>query len=220
MHRAVLGAIAIFCILGLMLSSTVQAGALEKRSRIELRAGLTGLKSEKASALTTDVQVVSGKGGFLGGLAYSYWIRENVALSLSASYLKAESKTQTDLGAIYSHNVTIVPTVLSLRFYLHESDLKSAFRPFAEVGLGAFVASVNEASSGEEIVQESLTQTSYGGYVGGGLDFQINHYLMLGTRAGYHLISDFSDPMGGRKNYSGPEMNFGVSLLFGKGVGE
>lgn len=220
MHRAVLGAIAIICILGLVLSSTVQAGALEKRSRIELRVGLSGLKSEKAQTTATDVQVISGKGGFLGGLAYSYWIRENVALSLSASYLMAESKTQTDLGAIYSHNVTIVPTVLSLRFYLHESELKSAFRPFAEIGLGTFIGSVNEARAGDEVVQESMTQTSYGGYVGGGLDFQINHFLMVGTKAGYHLISDFSDPMGGRVNYSGPEMNVGVSFLFGKGVGE
>jgi outer membrane protein W len=222
MHRAVLGAVTSFCILVLMLSSTAQAEALalEKRSRIELRAGLSGLKNERAQVTQTEVEVVSGKGGFQGGLAYSYWIRENVALGLSASILLAESKTQTELGAIYTHNVTIVPALLALRFYLHESDLKSAFRPYAEVGLGSFVASVNKAVIGDQIIQESKTQTSLGGFAGAGLDFQISHFLMVGTRAGYHFISDYSDSMGGRVNYSGPEINAGLSFLFGKGVGE
>lgn len=71
--------------------------------------------------------------------------------------------------------------------------------------------------SGTGIVQEALIQATIGTYVGGGVDFAIGRYLMLG--AGYHLIADFSEPIRGRRNFSGPELSFSLSFLWGKDVG-
>ena len=63
-------------------------------------------------------------------------------------------------------------------------------------------------------------QATIGTYVGGGVDFAIGRYLMLGASAGYHLIANFAEPIRGRKNFSGPELSISLSLLWGKDVGE
>lgn len=70
------------------------------------------------------------------------------------------------------------------------------------------------------IVQEGRIQASLGAYIGGGVDFAIGRYLMLGASAGYHLIENFAEPIRGRKNFGGPELSFSLSLLWGKDVGE
>ena len=68
------------------------------------------------------------------------------------------------------------------------------------------------------IVQEARIQASLGAYIGGGVDFAIGRYLMLGASAGYHLIANFAEPIRGRRNFSGPELSFSLSLLWGKDV--
>ena len=68
------------------------------------------------------------------------------------------------------------------------------------------------------IVQEGRIQASLGAYIGGGVDFAIGRYLMLGASAGYHLIANFAEPIKGRRNFSGPELSFSLSLLWGKDV--
>ncbi len=73
--------------------------------------------------------------------------------------------------------------------------------------------------SGTGIVQEARIQATIGTYVGGGVDFAISRYLMLGASAGYHLIANFAEPIRSRKNFSGLELSFSLSFLWGKDVG-
>ena len=70
------------------------------------------------------------------------------------------------------------------------------------------------------IVQEARMQASLGAYIGGGVDFAIGRYLMLGASAGYHLVANFAEPIRGRRNFSGPELSISLSLLWGKDVRE
>ena len=71
-----------------------------------------------------------------------------------------------------------------------------------------------------QLVQEVRAQATIGTYVGGGVDFAIGRYLMLGASAGYHVIANFAEPIRGRRNFSGPELSISLSLLWGKDVGE
>ena len=82
----------------------------------------------------------------------------------------------------------------------------------------ADLENINLGSGTPGIVQEARIQATIGIYVGGGVDFAIGRYLMLGASAGYHLIADFAEPVRSRKNFSGPELSFSLSLLWGKGV--
>jgi hypothetical protein len=53
--------------------------------------------------------------------------------------------------------------------------------------------------------------------LGGGFDAQINRYFMIGVSAGYNFMSDFSTPLAGSRNHSGPGVNIELSFLWGKG---
>ena len=38
---------------------------------------------------------------------------------------------------------------------------------------------------------------------------------MFGMFAGYHLVSDFSDPIGSQKNHSSPDFGISLSWMWG-----
>jgi hypothetical protein len=59
---------------------------------------------------------------------------------------------------------------------------------------------------------------AFAGQLGGGVDIQLGRHFMLDTKAVYNLASDFREPLGGRKNYSGFEFSVGLNFLFGKGI--
>ncbi|MCP4600285.1 MAG: hypothetical protein GY847_07095, partial [Proteobacteria bacterium] len=61
-------------------------------------------------------------------------------------------------------------------------------------------------------------ETAFGGQLAAGLDFVTGRNFMMSAGFGWNLMSDFNEPIGGSKNYSGPEFSFGFSWLFGKGV--
>ncbi len=87
------------------------------------------------------------------------------------------------------------------------------------VNVQADLEKLNLDLTTSRIVQEGRIQASLGAYIGGGVDFAIGRYLMLGASAGYHLIANFAEPIRGRKNFSGLELSFSLSLLWGKDVG-
>jgi hypothetical protein len=40
---------------------------------------------------------------------------------------------------------------------------------------------------------------------------------MIGVNGGYNRLANFSQPVGTLKNHSGPEVNFSVGWMFGRG---
>ena len=70
---------------------------------------------------------------------------------------------------------------------------------------------------GTQVVVETGVETAFGGRLGGGTDVLLGRHFMVNASAGYNLVSDFSEPVGGRDNYSGFEMRVGVSWSFGWG---
>ena len=46
----------------------------------------------------------------------------------------------------------------------------------------------------------------------------MGRHFMVGIQGGFNLMSDFNEPLAGRKNFSGFELSIGASWLFGKGV--
>ncbi len=65
--------------------------------------------------------------------------------------------------------------------------------------------------------EASRTEAVFGGQVEAGIDFLLGRRVMTGLRFAYDLMSDFQQPIGGCRNYSGPEFTIGLGFLIGGG---
>ena len=120
------------------------------------------------------------------------------------------------LASEVSTDVTSVANILlGARYYFPKASLRSSLRPYLAAAAGPYIASVVGGTFGTV-----GTEAAPGGWVGVGLDVPVNRWFMLGLDGGYNLVADFSEPVGGRKNYSGFQVLLGFSWTFGKGVRE
>ncbi len=245
-----------------------------KRSRIEMRGGYwnpIGRSTTNAGGLARQ-SVESGRvwhsvENVMGSLAYTYQLKENLALMVRWPMLVAEVEQNVGVLGISEDAVIVMPLLFGARYYWPLAP--SPFRPYVVASAGPYFLSdtyqkvgtgqdvpkvdieaegvsvkvqegdegrtvnvdvkglnvqadlenINLGSDTSGIFQEARLQATIGTYVGGGVDFAIGRYLILGASAGYHLIANFAEPVRNRKNFSGPELSFSLSLLWGKDVG-
>ena len=199
-----------------------------KRSRIELHGGYWNPIGR--STTSTDGLVRQRTENMSGSIAYTYQLNKNLALMIRYAGLFEEAKNNVGVS---QDVVSILSFFFGARYYWPLAPhpfrfyLVASAGPYfsqdtwQEVGIGQGVPNVDIETEDVSVkVQVVEDQATIGTYVGGGIDFAIGRYLMVGTSAGYHLIANFAEPIRGRKNFSGPELNFGLSLLWGKDVGE
>jgi hypothetical protein len=202
----------------LMTAAAAHARPLEKRSRIELRGGLWNLEGRVTSQAGADkIEMTLESRGPVAGLTYGYWLREHVAATASITFLFAKVSSQIESSRTSTSVVGVFSMLLGVRYYLPQPDMESPWRPYLAAGVGSYIGAEDKSEVGSQIVTETHTETAFGGYLGGGLDLQLSRRFMLGTAAGYHLMTDYSQPLGGRKNYSAPEFSLSISFLFGGG---
>jgi hypothetical protein len=63
----------------------------------------------------------------------------------------------------------------------------------------------------------STRETTMGGHVGGGVDLHLARPFAIGLHGGYYWMLDFSQPVGLRSNYSGPQFAVSLGWMFGRG---
>ncbi|MDE2697558.1 MAG: caspase family protein [Gemmatimonadota bacterium] len=212
-----------------------------KRSRIELRGGYWNPGGESNTGGLVRQSIGSGwlrqrVENMMGSIAYTYQLKTDLALIVRWAGLIAEVEQNVGVLDTSQSVVIITPLLFGVRYYWPLTP--SPFRPYVVASAGPYflqdvwqndqVIWQDEREDDEEddreytglLVQEVKAQATIGTYVGGGIDFAIGRYLMLGASAGYHLIANFAEPIRGRKNFSGPELSFSLSLLWGKDVGK
>jgi hypothetical protein len=203
----------------LLLSSCTFAESLEKRHQIGLRLGMwnqtTGVTTEVSDdGVSTSVEA----SGFLGGISYGHWLEEYLALTIDISGMAAEISTRSDASGVSTETSVIGAIQMGVKAYFLKSTYTSPVRPFARVAIGPFTGSQSITHAGRTVYESTRSETAFGGQLGAGVDFILGRHFMTGFAACYNLMSDFSRPIGGSRNYSGPEFSFGFSYLFGKGV--
>ena len=154
----------------------------------------------------------------MGSVAYTYQLNENLALIIRWAGLIAEVEQNVGVLGTSQGVVIVMPLLFGVRYYWPLAP--SPFRPYVVASAGPYFLQDVWQDDSVRLVQEVRVQATIGTYVGGGIDFAIGRYLMLGASAGYHLIANFAEPVRSRKNFSGPELSFSLSLLWGKDVGE
>lgn len=180
------------------------------RSALELQLGVWSGGASNTVGVT-GIRSEAKVGAFAGGLLYTNWIRENISVTLSAGLLAAKASSTVSHGGIDQQVSSVVPLLLGIRFYLPEPLPDAMVRPFLSAAVGTYVGS--EAKN-TLLTQEAHTEAAFGGRLGAGIDFFLSDHFKLGANAGYHLLSDFSTPVGARKNYSGADFSIGIGYVF------
>jgi hypothetical protein len=152
--------------------------------------------------------------GFLGGLSYAYWVKEDLSAGISAGALAGEATSSVSTRGVSQRTSAVVPVLLGLRYYLGEPSAASIARPFLSVGLGPFIG---VETKNETFLQESHSETALGTRLGGGIDFLLSQLFKLGANVGYNLMTDFSTSVGARKNYSCAEFSLSFGIILGEG---
>jgi hypothetical protein len=155
--------------------------------------------------------------GFLGSIGYSRWLKEGLALTGSAGFLSAEAKTSAGTSGFESRSASVFLLFFGARYYFPESTFGSQWRPYASAEIGPVIGSQSELKLGSVIAGESITRAALGARIGTGVDIQLGRRAMLGVSAGYDLMTDFSDAIGGQENHSGPDFGISIGFLFGGG---
>lgn len=203
-------------VLGLAVSA--DAISLEKRHQLTLRLGLwnqiTDIRTEVGIG---GVETSVGSSGMLGGLTYGHWLEEHLALTFGVGGMALDVSTNTGAFGVTTETSSIASMLMGVKYYFARSTLESSVRPYLKSSVGPFIGSQSSNKVGITIIYESRTEFAVGGQLGAGVDFVIGRHFMMGAGLGYNLMTDFNEPIGGSRNYSGPEFSFDFSWLFGKG---
>lgn len=207
--------IAFLLLLLLGTSDPLPAQELDGRSRIALLVGF-GFRSESSVGVSAGgVETVAGGSGVLGGLGWTRWLDEGRAVTLSASVISVDSSVRTGVSGSHVRSAQVIPLMVGLAWYLPvEPD--TGVRPFGAVEVGPVLGVESRVSSGVVNEVGSYTRGAFGGRLGVGVDFLWGHRFTVGLGGGYRVMTDFSDPVGGRRNHSAPDFTLSLGLLFGE----
>ena len=197
--------------------------SLRGSSSLELNLGLWSESRASAQISQSGVQSSAKTNGFIGGLTYSYWMRENVAITVAGSLLSAEATMNVvNAAAGYSSIATaltsplqsansIASFIVGMRYYLPEPEQEDHVRPFVSVGVGSYMGF--EASNSLLSVS-AHSESAFGGRVGAGLDVFLGSVVKFNANAGYNVMTDFQNAVGARRNFNGIDASLGIGFIF------
>ena len=186
--------------------------SLNRRSCIDLHIGLWNESKAGNQFTPTGFKSTAKSSGFVGGLSFNHWLREHVAVTLSAGVLSAEATSTSSLLGTTQRASAVIPVLLGIKYYIPEPYLDETIRPYVSVGVGPYWGFEAENTT---FSQSAHTETALGGRFGGGIDFLLGRSFKLGANLGYNVMTDFRTPVAARDNFNGPDFSFGIGFLFG-----
>ncbi|MCL4512142.1 MAG: porin family protein [Bacteroidetes bacterium] len=187
---------------------------LKGRSVLELNMGVWGGSKVSNTIGTTGIQSTANTSSFAAGILYAYGLQEGVAVTLSAGVLTAGASSNVGIYGINQQASSVIPLLLGIRYYVPSPEPDARIRPFISVAVGSYIAFEASNSVGMTVLQESHTESAFGGRAGVGVDLYVNNHFKFVANAGYNLMTDFSTPVAARMNYNGGEFSLGVGFAF------
>lgn len=166
-----------------------------KNSKSEVEVGIGG------------VNVNAGNEGLGGKITYNYLLDDEFAINISAGLLSSN----VTVSATETSTSSIIPIMFGVKYFLINYSNEKPVKPYLTGATGLLIGSRTETSV---TTVSASTETALNLYLGAGADFVLGSLVKLNAGAGYNIASDFSEPVGSRKNYSGTEFSFGVGLMF------
>jgi hypothetical protein len=189
---------------------------LDGRNRIDLRWTIsTG--GGASSVSTPGAYVETSVTGFGGGLDYYRWFREDWALAFNASGRAVDARTYAGLPGTGTEATTISSLLVGVRWTPAKNPTASV-RPYLTGLVGPYIGTGTSTSAGLPGARvQTKVQAAPGVYLGGGVDFRIGGHFLLGVGIGADLPANFSEELGGTKNYRTFQMNVSFGWAWGKG---
>jgi hypothetical protein len=189
-----------------LLVGQANAANLKKRHSIDLSLGFYGSANTETLISTPGVNVAVFNDKFTGRIAYSYFLNDNLALHFSLGILQPKIRLTTQSIETGS----IIPVLLGIKYYPLKIS-ESRFKPYL---LSAAGTAIGSASGAGLYYAKARTESAFMFYLGLGGDVELGSFVKLTSGIGYNFSTDFSEPLGGRKNYSGAEIFFGFGFMF------
>lgn len=189
-----------------------QVAPLKGSSALELNLGLWNEIQAGQQISFAGIKQSAKASGFVGGLTYGYWMRENLEITIAASLLSSEaSSTITFPVSVQQRSNSVVSFLFGMRYFVPQPEPEDNVRPYIAFGVGSFVGSEAENSI---LAQSAHTESVVGGRLGVGLDALLGSWFKLGVDMGYNIMADFKTPVGARNNFNGYDMSVGFGFVF------
>jgi hypothetical protein len=194
--------------------------AVAGRNRLEVR--LAAFDAEDSGTASTGIRSGVSSGAVVGGLQYTRYISESVAVTLGLEGTELEYGSSVGPEGISSGASALAAIPVGVRWYpLARERRADAVKPFIAGGIGPIIGETGDRFvSGSTVIARSRTTATVGGYIRGGADFHLGRSFALGVDGGYNWMADFAQPVGLQNNYSGFGIGVGVGWLFGRGTAD
>ena len=189
--------------------------AVTGRNRLEMLVGVWRSGDTSSATVSTGSTAVDG----FGGLRYTRYVRENLAVTFDIEGFVASSGTSVGRGVVSTDSTGGLALPVGVRWnpFKGEHRLQS-LKPFLTVGAGPVIGAQSRNFVGNGSVStDNTTRATFGGHFGGGFDLHVARSFSLGLGVGYNAMANFSEPLGGHKNFNGVQVSLAVGWLFGRG---
>lgn len=150
--------------------------------------------------------VDSRTGGFVGTISHRFWLTDNWAIGPYLSFF--------DLGeASEDEPIRMTSLVFSITYSFPTSTLIPNSRFYLSVGFGPYMSSTIENTSENGEKDEPMSVSVFGMRPMSGMDWHFGNWFLFNMSFGYHLIPNFSEPIGDISNFSGAEVSMGLGVI-------
>jgi outer membrane protein W len=199
------------------LAAQAEPFALAGRHHITLSAGLSATSHASTSVGLTGVSVESGAGGALGGIGYSYWLDDRLAVGIRVAALDASADVTVTTSGTHVESGVLAAVLLGARWQPSRLTASNVFRPYVGLWVGPLIGNADGVTAGLTTVVAAVRQTTVSGLATIGADLSLGRRITLGADVGYLLTGRFDKPIGARTDCSSPVFTLSIGLLLGAG---
>ncbi len=198
-------------------SASPEARSLKGRHGLSLNVGFLNWSAVEAGVSAGSVEADVRLNGFLGSVAYDFWIEDYLSLTVSAGGTGVGVSADVSPGSVRSETDAVGFVLIGVTYYPTAVVFRRNVLGFVSGAVGPYrgVATNTRVAPGS-VSAESIAETAAGARVTLGIDWIAKRWLMAGVNLGYHMMADFDRSIGGSDNYSGPEMSVSLGVLLGR----
>ena len=187
--------------------------AVNGRNRMDLRIG------SSFGTHMSDVVTGVSDANMLGGVQYVHYAREDLAIAFQITEIGGIVGKVVSSEGVFTGTVDVYGMLVGVHWNPFSArNPASALKPYVAASVGPYFGDTvgTFAGSGSAITGVH-SQSTVGTLFGGGVDFHVGRPFMLGVDGGYRWMADFSQPVGGHRNYNGAEIGVTFGFLWGHG---
>lgn len=184
--------------------STPDSLDLSGRTNIMVGIGLTGARSATASPTVERTHTT----GEVGSLAFTHWVRPQIAVLISTSVLNADATASNDVATAN----LITPILFGVSYSPRALALTTSLRPFVSAAVGPYIHTVSNAGLD---TATSSSESVAGARFAAGTNWFVARHFMLSLEGDYHAVGHFSRQDAATSKASGFGMSFGLGFSWG-----